>query len=427
MLENIIGHTSLVETLRAEVTTGRFPRAVLFSGPAYTGKLSTALEIARALTCQQGSAAWSCECASCRSQKELTHPHTVLLGSRYADVEIAACADTLMRSRKPASLFLFLRAVRKLTRRFDPYILDADDTRMKGAAEKVARLEELLSDLAPGSELPPERALGTWIEKVAAAAAPLAAQLRGEGITVGQVRVLSTWAHLTAYGSRKVAIIENADRMQDSARNALLKLLEEPPEAVHLLLLATRRGAILPTILSRLRPYLFEQRTESEEVEVMTKIFRAEAPASQTLRGFFLSWKAINPEILGGLAEQFLHQVRDPTGPVDILADLAELFPARGPNAARPARETLLFFLEEMAGRLRGLIGGVSLDVLEEWREALREAQSRIEVLNLQPQAVLESLYLRMRGAARPSTSFGSTRSAGTPDRGGAASPTGGA
>src|SRR5579864_7162654 len=117
MLENIIGHAALVENLRGEMASGRFPRAVLFSGPAYVGKLSTALEIARALTCQEGRAAWSCECASCRSQKELTHPHTVLLGSRYADVEIAACADSLMRSRKPAALFLFLRAVRKLTRR----------------------------------------------------------------------------------------------------------------------------------------------------------------------------------------------------------------------------------------------------------------------------------------------------------------------
>ncbi len=90
MLENIIGHAALVAEIRAELASARFPRAVLFVGPPYAGKLSTALETARVLTCREGTAAWSCDCVSCRSQKELTHPHTVLLGFRYADVEIAA-------------------------------------------------------------------------------------------------------------------------------------------------------------------------------------------------------------------------------------------------------------------------------------------------------------------------------------------------
>jgi DNA polymerase-3 subunit gamma/tau len=404
MLENIVGHTALVATLRDELASERFPRAVLFSGPPYGGKLSTALETARVLTCREGTAAWSCDCVSCRSQKELTHPHTVLLGSRYADVEIAACADALMRSRRPAALYLFFRAVRKLTRRFDAAILDQDDPRMKGAPEKVAGIEELLADVAIGTDLPTERALGAWTEKVASAAAPLAAQLRGDGITVGQVRVLSSWAHLTASGSRKIAIIENADRMQDSARNALLKLLEEPPAAVHLILLATRRGAILPTILSRLRPYSFQQRTKEEEREVMGKIFRMEQPGADTLRGFFLGWKSVNPEVLAGLSERFLRLVGETGSSRDIIAELPEIFPARGAAAARVPRESALYFLEELAGRMRAMVrDGTPVEVLEEWREALREAQARIEVLNLAPAAVVESLYYRLRAAAQGS------------------------
>jgi len=401
MLENIIGHESIVATLREELGAGRFPRAVLFSGPPYNGKLSTALEAARVLTCQEGTAAWSCECASCRSQKELTHPHTVLLGWRYAEVEIAACADTLMRSRRPAALYLFLRAVRKLTRRFDTAILDPDDTRAKGAQDKVARIEDLLADLPVGGELPAERALGSLLEKIMTLAVSLAGQLRADGITVGQVRVLAGWAHLTASGSRKIAIIENADRMLDSARNALLKLLEEPPEAVHLLLLATRRGAILPTILSRLRPYQFAGRSPQEEKEVMAKIFRRDDPGAESLRTFFLSWKAINPETLAAAADVFLKCVAEGSGSVDILAQLADIFPERG-GAGRPLKETGLALLEELSSRLRAFVqGGIDLEVLEEWREALRDAQSRIEVINMSPQAVVESLFYRMRDALR--------------------------
>ena len=123
------------------------------------------------------------------------------------------------------------------------------------------------------------------------------------------MRRLAAWSHLSATDSRKVAIIENADRMQEGARNALLKILEEPPEAVTMILLTTRRAAIMPTILSRMRPYPFEQRPADEEKEVMTKIFREETPAVSSLRGFFLAWKEINPDKLSSLSHRFMEQV----------------------------------------------------------------------------------------------------------------------
>jgi hypothetical protein len=78
------------------------------------------------------------------------------------------------------------------------------------------------------------------------------------------------------------------------------------------------------------------------------------------------------------------------------------VFPARGAAAARPPREAALLLLEEIGARMRSHIrAGAILDVLEEWREAAREAQVRIEVLNMAPAAAVESLYLRMRDAVR--------------------------
>ena len=55
MFENIIGQQGTVETLRAELTRGSYPRSALFFGPSYSGKLSAALEAARVLTCQAGT------------------------------------------------------------------------------------------------------------------------------------------------------------------------------------------------------------------------------------------------------------------------------------------------------------------------------------------------------------------------------------
>jgi DNA polymerase III delta prime subunit len=411
MFENIIGQQETIGVLRGELAHGEFPRASLFFGPAYAGKLSTALEVARVLTCQEGHAAWSCECRSCSLQKELSHPHTVLIGSRYFEVEIAASAGALLRGRRAVTQFLFLRAVRKLTRRFDAAVVDPDDAKMKGAPEKVSRVEELLAEIEPGKELPEERALGELLEKIVAGCVQLCGHLRGEGVAVGQVRRLAAWAHVTASGSRKVAIIENADRMQDSARNALLKLLEEPPAAVSLILLSARRAAVIPTIISRLRPYSFGQRSAQEEREVMEKIFREETPSAESLRGFFLAWKEINPEKLSALSRKYLElAAARETGGVDILAELAELFPdrrAREPNARSPAqlspKEAISSFLEELTFRFQELLraGGTPVETLEEWTAAVKDALARIETYNMSPQTAVESLFYRMRAVAR--------------------------
>jgi DNA polymerase-3 subunit delta' len=52
-------------------------------------------------------------------------------------------------------------------------------------------------------------------------------------------------------GSRKVGILDPADRATPDAQNALLKTLEEPPGAATLVLVASNARALLPTILSR--------------------------------------------------------------------------------------------------------------------------------------------------------------------------------
>jgi len=51
--------------------------------------------------------------------------------------------------------------------------------------------------------------------------------------------------------SRKVAIVDGADTMNEASANAFLKTLEEPPARAVLLLIASNLDALLPTIKSR--------------------------------------------------------------------------------------------------------------------------------------------------------------------------------
>ncbi|HUP82609.1 MAG TPA: DNA polymerase III subunit delta' [Candidatus Limnocylindria bacterium] len=74
----------------------------------------------------------------------------------------------------------------------------------------------------------------------------------GQQIRVAQVQALaSDLALLPLEGRFRVAIIENAQRMNIDAQNALLKTLEEPPARVALILAADDSAALLPTVVSR--------------------------------------------------------------------------------------------------------------------------------------------------------------------------------
>ncbi len=73
-------------------------------------------------------------------------------------------------------------------------------------------------------------------------------------ITVDEVRALKSFFQLSAAeGGRRVAIVDAADELTGAAANALLKILEEPPQGAVLLLVCHRPAALLPTLRSRCR------------------------------------------------------------------------------------------------------------------------------------------------------------------------------
>ena len=72
-------------------------------------------------------------------------------------------------------------------------------------------------------------------------------------ISVGEIReqVVNTVDIMPYKGPYKIYIIDEAEKMNVAAQNAILKTIEEPPEYAIIFLLTTNRGAFLDTILSR--------------------------------------------------------------------------------------------------------------------------------------------------------------------------------
>jgi DNA polymerase III subunit gamma/tau len=271
VFENIIEQSAVLQ-LRDDILSKRDAPSMLFFGPSGSGKGSAALELARVLSCEE-KAVWGCKCSSCERHRFLQHDDLLLLGERAFSPEILACQHAFLRNPSKARI-LFFRALRKLQIRFSPVLLENDSKTAKAVSSNLQSLDEGLNELLLiNTETVGEAALN----KLCASLVKDALTLESEGIKgipINHIRSASYWCRLAPNGRRKILIIENAETMRDDARNSLLKLLEEPPPSLSIVLTAQRREAIMQTILSRLRPYRFLKRSEKSEKEVIKSVFK---------------------------------------------------------------------------------------------------------------------------------------------------------
>jgi DNA polymerase III delta prime subunit len=398
VFENIIGQDKATSLLRSELENRALPGSLLIHGEPFSGKLSTALEIARILSCTE-DAAWSCRCRSCGLHRVLAHPGTLLLGSRSFGAEIAASADVLRRLRNTASRYLFVRAVRKLLRRCDAHLWEGADARMRSAFAVGAEIEESLAVVEPGGSLPEGPALERLLDTVSEKARHVAAALPRDNTPIGVVRKATYWVRLSSSAQARTIVIENADRMVDASRNSLLKLLEEPPEKLHIILLTTNVRAVIPTILSRVRRYRLEARDEKSSREVLARVFRAD-PAFNSLAAYFLSWEKVSGDQTGGLADLFLaaasSRAQDER-PVLALYDKCQKESALDTGAY--FREFARVLVERMRVRWKAGGGGGQASI-EEWNRIVQDAAAEQALMSLQPALVLQSTLYRMRDVA---------------------------
>ncbi|KTC93317.1 DNA polymerase III subunit delta' C-terminal domain-containing protein [Legionella cincinnatiensis] len=75
---------------------------------------------------------------------------------------------------------------------------------------------------------------------------------RGGPIKIDSIRELHDYSYLTPQrANHRLIVIESAERMNISAANSLLKILEEPAQHILFLLVAQQLSTVLPTVLSR--------------------------------------------------------------------------------------------------------------------------------------------------------------------------------
>ncbi|TFG65175.1 MAG: DNA polymerase III [Spirochaetales bacterium] len=395
MFENILGQPAAVQTLSQNLEAGEVPRSLLFYGEPYTGKLSTALELARVLTCEQGSAAWNCSCASCGLHRVLLHPGTIMMGPRYFMRDITAAGDVLKRHPKPIAQYLYLRAMRKLLRRLDPLLWEGNEQKLKKISDAYSSLEDNLELIHPARSLPEEKKLVKLLDENRNNAEKICASGLLDSVSIDNIRKVTYWAHTTSQGYNKIIILEHADRLLESARNAFLKILEEPPSGVYFILLTTNRQGVIDTILSRVRSLYFMQRTAETSGLVIEKIFRDNPENFKTLAQYFETWEDVNAEELNAIARRWLRLLLHEK---DALAADRELENIITQLARKDLSSRFIVkFTEQLRLSLSGEADQVPLGTQERWLEIIRRGASRMEVFHQNPQLVFSSMFSEMK------------------------------
>lgn len=88
----------------------------------------------------------------------------------------------------------------------------------------------------------------------------------GKTIKVARIRELKKALVLKPYEAlKRLVLIKDSNLLGNESGNALLKILEEPPENTHFILTAVNYTDVLPTILSRCHQFRFFKKTRDEE------------------------------------------------------------------------------------------------------------------------------------------------------------------
>lgn len=343
MFENIL-HQNVTNEIARDIQNKTLPNALLFYGPRFSGKLSCALETARILSCEKNGE-WQCTCASCKMHRSLNFPNVLLLGTNDATLDIAASFQTFedaLKNNAPylnASQTLFVRSIRKCLMRFSP-IAHQDDAQFSKVSAALLEIEEAFSKFDfLQTETDVEKKLQA-AKKIKVLTENLQTQFGKDLLAVQQVRNVSAWAEMKS--EKKIIIIENAEKLNEGSRNALLKILEEPPSNVVFILLSENKTAVMQTILSRVRPYHFLSRSLNEEREVIQKIFHRDF--SGTLENFFETFLPIDANEIETLSKNFVLQIDEKKFP-DIALFVKQLGDLKNKSVARFFFKTMQKFV----------------------------------------------------------------------------------
>jgi DNA polymerase-3 subunit delta' len=199
---DFLGNTPAVDQLRTAIAAGRLPHSLILAGPAGAGKYTLALMLIMAVECE-------------RQPRDLWSGTSENPGQSLAGF-CGVCGNCVR-----------IASATDLQELVDAAVAAREDLRETDKKETRVLIQQHPDVLI----IPPDPP-----------------QLL---IKLGQVRtVIQRAQRHPSEAPRRIFLFTAANFMKEAA-NSLLKILEEPPATVHLIILAENPGELLPTIRSR--------------------------------------------------------------------------------------------------------------------------------------------------------------------------------
>jgi DNA polymerase III subunit delta' len=251
--------------------------------------------------------------------------------------------------------------------------------------EAALRIAQILNCTSPSQEGP--CGICVACKKINSDNHPDVLWLKPLKSTIGIDQVLS-WqekVYLKHYeGTFKVSIIEQADLLTLPAANALLKVVEEPPEHSVIILSAGNAEGVLPTIQSRAQLIYFPDLSEEDWYRRLGEVSQPEAELAYKLSGKNQALAALILEqgisSLQEWMDKFFQVIEERS-----FLSLFSLFPI-DKNQASVYLQTLAVRIQE--GIQKGKNNPLELLAIEKANDALRQ--------QVNPRLVIEVLALEL-------------------------------
>ncbi|RFU93850.1 hypothetical protein DYP60_12785 [Sphaerochaeta halotolerans] len=301
----------VAEQLQSQIASGTLSQVNLFGGSRYSLRMSFALETARVLSCNEGGEN-HCSCESCRKFRNLTVSNVVIISQRDHRSVIETSLSTFERLYNDFSRQFVIQSIRRMLLQYHPALLTGSQTQSQNAAAALAgQVSDLLVDLARMETGNASQAKKAVKELRSALKGLFTATKKNTTVTIGQVRALEQWIGQTSMGSGKRFIILEAMEMTNtSARNSLLKMLEEPEKDTYFFLISEYPNRIMQTILSRVRRYAFPP-LSPEAVGRFLQPFYLHDKQYDSLESFFLEGGGMDLSRATQIAETLVSSIQE--------------------------------------------------------------------------------------------------------------------
>ena len=233
-----------LEEIRKAKEEGNLPQALLFAGPRNSGRLTSALDLAFSLSGNR------------TGRKTLSSDNIVFLPERNFALPLRASYALMTEHPSDRYRYFFIETVRSVMLQYHPALQkDGHDAKDK-YFETAGQIDEMLLDFQDMSM--EDREFPKLAEKIMDLASRDDFMFKGKkrgGITVDDIRAVQSYVSVGE--NLKFIILENIESSTEATRNALLKVLEEPPVGAYFILISDNPQRILQTILSRVRKFTF--------------------------------------------------------------------------------------------------------------------------------------------------------------------------